>query len=111
MQHPVQAEEDALLYEYGTYSFSGPRRFILAFCRQFDIDQDGAPVLIQLRCEIEYEPTLALEALGTYNRWWSGADDEPPLVALLDEIGRRPEWDVINAHRPVTSSVYQERAC
>lgn len=111
MRHPVEAEEDALLYEYGTFSFRGPRRFTLSFCRQFDVDEDGAPALIQLRCEIEYEPTQALEALGAHNQWWSGAEGEPSLAVMLDEIERRPEWKVISAHRPVGSSVYQERPC
>lgn len=63
MRHPVEAVEDALLYEYGTFSFGGPQRFTLTFCRQFDVNEDEAPTLIQLRCEIEFEPTPALEAL------------------------------------------------
>jgi hypothetical protein len=111
MRHPVEAEEDALLYEYGIFSFRGSRRFTLSFCRQFDLDEDGAPALIQLRCEIEYEPTPALEALGSHNQWWSGAGGEPSLAVMLDEIECRPEWKVIGAHRPVCSSVYQERPC
>lgn len=45
MELPVQAEEDALLFQYGMYSFSGPQRFLVSFCRQFDIDRDGAPAL------------------------------------------------------------------
>ncbi|MGI5325721.1 hypothetical protein [Actinomadura nitritigenes] len=111
MRHPVEAAEDALLYEYGTFSFGGPRRFTLSFCRQFDVDEDGAPALIQLRCEIEYEPTPALEALGTHNYWWSGAAGELPLAAVMDEIERRSEWMLLGAHRPVASSVYQESPC
>ncbi|RFU39753.1 hypothetical protein DZF91_20800 [Actinomadura logoneensis] len=111
MRHAVQAEEDALLYEYGTFSFRGPRRFTLSFCRQFDVEEGGEPALIQLRCEIEYEPTPALEALGAHNQWWSGAEGEPSLAAILDEIERRSEWEVIGGHRPVCSSVYQERPC
>ncbi|WP_242902921.1 hypothetical protein [Actinomadura terrae] len=66
---------DSLLYEYGTFSFGGPRRFSLSFCRQFDVDEDGA----QARCELEYEPTPVLEGLGAHNQWWSGAEGEPSL--------------------------------
>lgn len=111
MHHTVEAAEDALLYEYGTFSFGGPRRFVLSFCRQFDVDEDGAQALIQVRCEIEYEPTPALEALGAYNQWWSGGEGEVPLAVVLDEVERRSEWEVIGAQRPAASSVYQERPC
>ncbi|MBO2461256.1 hypothetical protein [Actinomadura violacea] len=99
------------MYEYGVYSFDGPRRFRLSFCRQFDIDRDGVGVLIQLRCEFEYEPAPALEALGAHHRWWCGMEDEPPLAVVLDEIGRGPEWAVVAAHRPAASSVRQEDVC
>ncbi|MFA1542275.1 hypothetical protein [Actinomadura monticuli] len=111
MRHPVEVEEDALLYEYGTYSLEGPRRFVLSFCRQFDVDEDFAQALIQVRCDMEYEPTPALEALGTYSRWWSGGAGEPSLATVLDEIECRSEWEIIGVHRPVASSVYQERPC
>jgi hypothetical protein len=104
-------EEDAMLYEYLTASFGGPRRFTLSLCRQFDLDDGDGQALIQLRCDIAYEPTPALEALGKYNQWWSDEDSPNPLDEVLDAIERRPEWAVIAAHTPVESAVYQERAC
>ncbi|MFL6053430.1 MAG: hypothetical protein ACJ72W_11010, partial [Actinoallomurus sp.] len=104
-------EEDAMLYEYLTASFSGPRRFTLSLCRQFDLDDGDGQALIQLRCDIAYEPTPALEALGAYNQWWPGEDTASPLGEVLDAIERRPEWAVIAAHSPAESAVYQERVC
>lgn len=104
-------EEDAMLYEYLTASFGGPRRFTLSLCRQFDLDDEDGQVLTQLRCDLAYEPTPALEALGTYNQWWSDGDGANPPGEVLDAIERRPEWAVIAAHTPVESAVYQERAC
>jgi hypothetical protein len=104
-------EEDALLYEYITAAFGGPRRFVLSLCRQFDVDDAGEQALIQLRCEFMYEPTPALEALGAYNQWWSAGNGGHEVSEALDAIERRPEWSVIAEHDPVESTVYQERAC
>jgi hypothetical protein len=100
-----------MLYEYITAAFSGPRRFAFSLCRQFDLDEGGQEALIQLRCDIAYEPTPALEALGEYNQWWSEGDGEVPVSEVLDAIERRPEWAVLAAHAPVESAVYQEQAC
>jgi hypothetical protein len=63
-------EEDAMLYEYIVATLGGPRRFVLSLCRQFDLNEGEKEVLIQLRCDIAYEPTPALEALGKYHQWW-----------------------------------------
>ncbi|MGI5223819.1 hypothetical protein [Actinoallomurus sp. CA-142502] len=104
-------EEDAMLYEYITASFGGPRHFLLSLCRQFDLNDEGGQALVQLRCDIAYEPTPALEALGKYNQWWSDGDGARPIGEVLDAIERRPEWAVIAVHTPVESAVYQEHAC
>jgi hypothetical protein len=103
--------EDAMLYEYMIATFSGPRRFVLSLCRQFDLDEGEEEALIQLRCDVAYEPTPALKALGKYNQWWSEGDGERPISEVLDAIERRPEWAVIAGHVPVRSAVYQEHAC
>jgi hypothetical protein len=112
MNVPVAGvEEDAMLYEYITASLGGPRRFILSLCRQFDLNDGDGELLVQLRCDITYEPNPALEALGTYNQWWSDGDGAHPIGEVLDAIERRPEWAVIAAHTPIESAVYQEHAC
>ena len=112
MNMPVAGvEEDAMLYEYITASFGGPRRFTLSLCRQFDINDEDGQALIQLRSEIAYEPTPTLEALGTYNQWWTDGDGATPIGEVLDAIERRPEWAVITAHTPIESTVYQEHVC
>jgi hypothetical protein len=112
MNVPVAGvEEDAMLYEYITATFGGPRRFVLSLCRQFDLYDGEEEALIQLRCDIAYDPAPALEALGKYNRWWSGEDGECPISEVLDAIERRPEWAVLAAHTPVESAVYQDHAC
>lgn len=98
--------EDAMLYEYLIAEFGGPRRFVLSLCRQFDLEEERT--LLQLRCEIAYDPAPALEALGRYHQWWS---EECPVGEALDAIERRSEWAVIAAHAPVESTVFLEDAC
>ncbi|MQY05265.1 hypothetical protein [Actinomadura macrotermitis] len=56
MHRPIEAVEDALLYEFGTYSFRGPRRFCLSFCRQADVDEGREPAFTAFLNEIEHRP-------------------------------------------------------
>lgn len=112
MDLPVDGvEEDALLYQYITAAFDGPRRFTLSLCRQFDTNTAGEQALIQLHCELAYEPTPSLEALGKHHQWWTAGQVELQARDVLNSIRYRPEWAVLIEHHPVATAVYQERAC
>jgi hypothetical protein len=93
------SDSDGLLFQYGTYVFSGRPMFTVDLTRQFDVsDDDGEhDHHMQVHCELRYEPERDLDALGSFDSWFfHGADAdldgwfaamEERLVLLLD---RRP---------------------
>ncbi|WGD39420.1 hypothetical protein [Streptomyces cathayae] len=65
-------DSDGLLFQYGTYAFSGRPMFTVDLTRQFDISGDDGEHdhYVQVHCEFRYEPGLALDALGSFNSWF-----------------------------------------
>ncbi|MEV8398434.1 hypothetical protein [Streptomyces niveus] len=65
-------DSDGLLFQYGTYDFSGRPMFTVDLTRQFDIsDDDGEhDRYVQVHCELRYECEPALDALGDFNSWF-----------------------------------------
>ncbi|WP_218063622.1 hypothetical protein [Streptomyces sp. DI166] len=92
-------DSDGLLFQYGTYAFSGRPMFTVSLTRQFGvIDDDGEhDHYVQVHCELRYEPAPDLDALGRFDSWFfHDADAEldewftamKGRLALL--LGRRP---------------------
>jgi hypothetical protein len=80
-------DSDGLLFQYGTYTFSGRPMFTVGFTRQFDIsDEDGEhDHYVQVRCELHYAPEPALDGLGSFNSWFfhdSDADLDQWFAAI-----------------------------
>ncbi|MFG1805023.1 hypothetical protein [Streptomyces sp. NPDC049040] len=72
-------DSDGLLFQYGTYAFSGRPKFTLDLVRQFDIsDNEGEHEhFVQVHCELRYECEPTLDALGSVNSWFfHGADGD-----------------------------------
>ncbi|MFF4742333.1 hypothetical protein [Streptomyces sp. NPDC001268] len=65
-------DADGLLFQYGVFSFHGTPAFSLDLTRQFEVlDEAGDhDHLVQVHCELVYEPTPALAALGDFNSWF-----------------------------------------
>ncbi|MFJ9080080.1 hypothetical protein ACIRO3_33320 [Streptomyces sp. NPDC102278] len=65
-------DSDGLLFQYGTYAFSGRSMFTLDLTRQFDINDDDGEHdhYVQVHCELRYEPESALEAGGSFDSWF-----------------------------------------
>ncbi|MCW8382450.1 hypothetical protein [Streptomyces justiciae] len=65
-------DSDGLLFQYGTYAFSGRPMFTVDLTRQFDISDDGGEHdhYLQTHCELRYECEPTLNALGTFNSWF-----------------------------------------
>ncbi|MEU6705434.1 hypothetical protein [Streptomyces wuyuanensis] len=93
------SDSDGLLFQYGTYAFSGRPMFTVGLTRQFEVNNDDGEHdhYVQVHCELRYEPEPDLDALGSFDSWFfHGADAdldgwfavmEERLVPLLD---RRP---------------------
>ncbi|MFD8966886.1 hypothetical protein ACFV0C_18130 [Streptomyces sp. NPDC059568] len=65
-------DSDGLLFQHGTYAFSGRPMFTVDLTRQFGInDGDGEyNHYVQVHCELRYEPEPALDALGSFDSWF-----------------------------------------
>ncbi|MFE2815799.1 hypothetical protein ACFXGG_36010, partial [Streptomyces nigra] len=63
-------DSDGLLFQYGTYAFSGRPMFTVDLTRQFDISDNGGEHdhHAQIHCELRYECDPALDALGVLTR-------------------------------------------
>ncbi len=94
-------ESDGLLYQYGTYTFTGEPRFHLDLTMQFAVA--GEDEYLQFHCDVQFAPTRDLTELGQHSEWWF-AD-----VGLLEEwassVRARPEWPVLDALTPFTVQV------
>ncbi|MFE7214950.1 hypothetical protein ACFY0A_45895 [Streptomyces sp. NPDC001698] len=65
-------DSDGLLFQYGTYAFSGRPMFTVDLTRQFGISNvDGEhDHYVQVHCELRYEPEPALDARGRFDSWF-----------------------------------------
>ncbi|MGW2445804.1 hypothetical protein, partial [Streptomyces sp. NPDC001675] len=101
---------DGLLFQYGTYMFDGPPTFTLDLTRQFEVsDSDGDhDHYMQVHCELRYELTPDLEALGSFDSWYfhdAGGDLEEWVQGLVE----RAAWAAIRRLKPTEIRVYQEQ--
>src|SRR5215208_44168 len=65
-------ESDGVLYQSGTYSFTGRRAFHVVFVRQFQVvDATGEhDHFEQLRCECLFDPDEKTDGLQPFHLWW-----------------------------------------
>jgi hypothetical protein len=104
-----QPASDGLLYEYGTYRFTGRSMFTLDLVRQFETVDEGGEHdhFVQFHCELRYEPEPALDALGAFDSWWF--PDQGLLEEWTSEINSRPEWTVLATKVPSEVEIHQEQ--
>ncbi|MFE7713216.1 hypothetical protein ACFU6I_47600 [Streptomyces sp. NPDC057486] len=100
-------DSDGLLFQYGTYAFSGRPMFTVDLTRQFDIsDVDGEhDHYVQVHCELRYEPEPALDALGRFNSWFFH-DTDADLDQWFVTMERRLE--LLLERVPFEIDVYEE---
>lgn len=101
------SDSDGLLFQYGTYAFSGRPMFTVDLARQFDIGDDGGQHdhYVQVHCELRYACEPALDALGRFNSWFfhdAGADLDEWLAAMEEHLGP------LLARVPSEIDVYEE---
>lgn len=94
---PPGPESDGLLFQFGTFSFTGERRFHLDLVRQFSgVDEDE---YLQFHCDLRFTPSDELDALGRLEDWW-WPEAGPTLDQWLEGIAGRPELRFLAAARP-----------
>ncbi|MFE6155834.1 hypothetical protein [Streptomyces sp. NPDC057889] len=100
-------DSDGLLFQYGTYAFSGRPMFTVDLTRQFDISDDGGEHdhYVQIHCELRYQCEPALDALGSFNSWFfheANADLDEWLAAMEGHL------ELLLARVPAEIDVYEE---
>lgn len=100
-------DSDGLLFQYGTYAFSGRPMFTVDLTRQFEIsDADGEHEhYVQVHCEPRYEREVALDDLGSFDSWFFH-DTDGDLDEWFAAMERHLE--PLLARRPSELDVYQE---
>lgn len=109
---PGTPDCDGLLFQYGTYAFDGPPRFLLDFVRQFEIADDTGEHdhHVQVHCEARFTPVPALRELGSFNAWFFH-DGDDSLDGWATNLTGTQAWSTIAAHHPDEIVVYLEDAC
>ena len=100
-------DSDGLLFQYGTYAFSGRPMFTVDLTRQFDISDDAGEYDrdVQIHCELRYECEPALDVLGSFNSWFfhdDHADLDEWLAAMEGHL------EPLLARVPSEIDVYEE---
>lgn len=102
---PAIGDADGLLYQFGTYDFTGTPMFHLDLVRQFAAQ--GSDEYLQVHLELLFEPREDLSALGRHGEWfWS--EESGQLGEWSYRVRRRPEWHVLNDRAPADVLVYQD---
>lgn len=90
-QIPVDCADDGLLFQCGTYAFTGEPLFHLDFTRQFTHEEDGEYAgMEQLSCTVYYAPTHELGELAT-NLW---SYDCPSLGEFVARVEGLPAFQI-----------------
>ncbi|MFF1410920.1 hypothetical protein ACFVX6_14210 [Streptomyces sp. NPDC058289] len=95
-------ESDGLLFQYGTYAFTGRPMFTLDLTRQFGVNDDDGEHdhYVQVHCELRFEPEPALDAAGSFDSWFfhdSDADLDQWFAAMekrLELVGGRGPFEI-----------------
>ncbi|MEU1231993.1 hypothetical protein [Streptomyces sp. NPDC005828] len=100
-------DSDGLLFQYGTYAFSGRPMFTVDLTRQFDIGDDEGEHehYVQVHCELRYECEPILDSLGSFDSWFFHDAD-----ADLDEwfAAMERHLEPVLARVPAEIDVYEE---
>ncbi|MET9452895.1 hypothetical protein [Streptomyces cinerochromogenes] len=100
-------DSDGLLFQYGTYAFSGRPMFTVNLTRQFAISDDEGEHehYVQVHCELRYECEPVLDALGSFASWFFHDAD-----ANLDEwfAAMEGHLELVLARVPAEIDVYEE---
>lgn len=104
---PVACADDALLFQAGTYDFTGPELFSLYLTRQFTHEEEDGEYggMEQLHCIIYYEPTPELRGLAR-NLWSSACASVADFFARVEGM---PEFRIpAERHTPLRAELDQE---
>lgn len=106
-KEPVEGEEDKeILFQCGTYDFTGEELFHLDFVRQFTVyEEDEYSRMEQLHCEFLFKPTDKLSELEI-GEWSMDYDD---IDDFLNHIENSQEFKIPLNLKPIKSEIYQEK--
>ncbi|MGE7386913.1 hypothetical protein ACQKM2_15670 [Streptomyces sp. NPDC004126] len=101
-------DSDGLLFQYGTYAFSGRPMFTVDLTQQFDVsDDDGEHAhYAQVHCELRFGPAPDLDALGSFDSWFfhdADEDLEEWFAAMADRLG-----PLLLDRTPCETDLYEE---
>lgn len=100
----VQAPGDGVLWQIGSYNFTGKQLCHFDFVRQFEIHDEGEfDHYEQLHLEFTAVPTPELANIER-NDW---SFDFPSLPAYFDHVEQRDEFKKALAHRAWQARVHQ----
>jgi hypothetical protein len=87
VQKPVECADDAVLFQCGTFSFTGKDLFYLDFVRQFSIDDEDGEYdhMEQLHCEFTCNPNKELNPLEK-NLWSYDFKDLNDYFAAVENL-------------------------
>lgn len=106
----VDSASDGLLFESGTYRFTGTEQFTVSLVRQFEVVDDAGDHehYVHLRCEFLYEPTDELRSHGSFNLWCFPSDGDS-IGEWVDGVESRIEFQSAVRLVPVSVTVSQEQ--
>jgi len=94
---PVEDVEDGILWQVGTFDFTGEKLCHLDFVRQFSFFENGEyDHMEQLHLEFTCSPAPSLSALER-NEW---AFDYPSLDVYFAQVESFPEFQAALSHSP-----------
>jgi len=103
---PVSAADDALLFQCGTYDFTGREQFHWNLTRQFSLEEEGEYAgMEQLQLTVLYEPASELRPLDT--DLWSS--DFGSLEDFFSAVEALPGFSAPLAHPPTGSELFYEQ--
>ncbi len=103
-QEVVEGEEEkAILFQCGTYNFTGEKLFYYDFVRQFADEEDGH--IQQLHCEFVFEPIKELKILKA-TKWYFDTDGE--IEEFFNKIENLKQFKIPLNHTSLKFNVYQE---
>lgn len=103
---PVDCAGDGLLFQCGTFDFTGESLFHFNFTRQFTHEEDGAYAgMEQLGCTVLYEPAGELAAFDM-NLW---SFDCGSVAEFFARVEAMPEFQIPTARfAPLRAAIDQE---
>jgi hypothetical protein len=104
---PVSAADDTLLFQCGTYDFTGHEQFHWNLTRQFSFEEEGEYAgMEQLQLTVLYEPAPELRPLEV--SLWSS--DCGSLEEFFTEVEALPGFSIPAAHPSTGSELFTSRS-